>query len=65
MKYFTLVLALVALPVATSVTLKLVAGWNGYLGMEGLSPMFVLGFVWLTFFLLLGASLLGFSAKDN
>jgi hypothetical protein len=63
MKFFTLALALIALPVATSVSLKLASGWDTYSAMGGLQPSFVLGFVWLVFFMLLGASLLGFASK--
>jgi hypothetical protein len=63
MKYLTLVLALVALPVATFVSLRLVAGWDTYSAMGGLQPSFVLGFVWLVVFMLLGVSLLGFLKK--
>jgi hypothetical protein len=63
MKYLTLVLALVALPVATSVSLKLASGWDTYSTMGGLQPSFVLGFVWLVFFMLLGVSLLEFKRK--
>jgi hypothetical protein len=63
MKFFSLVLALMAFPVATSVTLKLVSGWDTYSAMGGLQPSFVLGFIWLVFFMLAGASVLGFVSK--
>lgn len=63
MKYLLLVLALIALPVATSVSVRLVSNWNDYLILDGLSPQFVFGFVWFVFFSLLGASLLEFLRK--
>ena len=63
MKFFSLALALISLPVAVSVTLKLVAGWDTYSVMGGLQPSFVLGFVWLVFGMLAGASVLGFVSK--
>jgi hypothetical protein len=63
MKFFTLALALMALPVAISVSLKLASGWDTYSAMGGLQPSFVLGFVWLVFGMLAGASVLGFVSK--
>jgi hypothetical protein len=63
MKFFTLALALMALPVATSVSLRLASGWDTYSAMGGLQPSFVFGFVWLVFFMLVGVSVLGFATK--
>jgi hypothetical protein len=63
MKFFTLALAVMALPVAISVSLKLASGWDTYSAMGGVQPPVVLGFVWLVFGMLASASVLGFVSK--